>query len=63
MQVARGSRDVPSTPRAAAGAVDFAAALQEWADGGCRPLSGEHAAALAAEAERLLRDKVRGSGG
>eukprot|EP00887_Chlorella_sp_A99_P000841 scaffold5.g841.t1 len=61
-EVARGSRDVPSTPRASGGgaASDFAGMLQEWADGGCRPLSGEHAAALAAEADRLLRDKSAG---
>lgn len=51
-----------ATPRAAAGAGapgrDVGLALQEWADGGCRPLSGDAASGALAEAERLLRDKL-----
>jgi nuclear pore complex protein Nup93 len=51
----------PATPRAAAAAAaprDLPRLLQEWADGGGRPLRGEAGAAAAAEAERLLRDKA-----
>ena len=44
-----------ATPRA--GASDLSSQLAQWAEGGCRPLPGETAAHLAAECDRLLRDK------
>jgi nuclear pore complex protein Nup93 len=44
-----------STPRAADAA--FANYLKSWIEGGQKPLTGEAAAALAAECERLLRDR------
>lgn len=44
-----------TTPRA--GATDLPQQLQQWAEGGCRPLGGDAAAHLAAECDRLLRDK------
>ncbi|GAB4816873.1 hypothetical protein N2152v2_003919 [Parachlorella kessleri] len=53
--VARGSKEV-ATPRA--GATDFGRMLQEWAEGGGRPLSGRAAADLTQECERLLRDRA-----
>ncbi len=45
------------TPRAGASS-DLAAQLAAWAEGGCRPLGGEAGAHLAAECDRLLRDKA-----
>ncbi len=44
-----------SAPRS--GALDFAHALAEWSGGGSVPLSGEAGAAVAAETERLVRDR------
>ncbi|KAL4437959.1 hypothetical protein ABPG77_004180 [Micractinium sp. CCAP 211/92] len=55
-QVAKGVREV-TTPRAGASS-DLAAQLAAWAEGGCRPLGGEAGAHLAAECDRLLRDKA-----
>jgi hypothetical protein len=55
--VARGLREV-ATPRAGAAASDLSQQLQAWAEGGCRPLTGEPAAQAAAECERLLRDRA-----
>ena len=54
--VARAAHEGPATPRIAAPR-DLSAMLQEWVDGGCRPLSGESAATALAEGERLSRDK------
>lgn len=56
LQVAKGVREV-TTPRAGASS-DLAAQLAAWAEGGCRPLGGEAGAHLAAECDRLLRDKA-----
>ena len=52
-----------STPRAFSSAAaspsrDLPGMLQEWIDGGCRPLSGDSGAAALAECERLVRDKT-----
>lgn len=55
--VARAAHEGPATPRVAAPR-DLSAMLQEWMDGGCRPLSGESGAAALAECERLSRDKT-----
>ena len=52
--MARAAREV-ATPRA--GASDLSSQLGQWAEGGCRPLAGEAGAHLAAECDRLLRDK------
>jgi nuclear pore complex protein Nup93 len=50
-----GSSGGGGTPRAADAA--FANYLKSWIEGGQKPLTGEAAAALAAECERLLRDR------
>lgn len=55
LQVAKSTREV-TTPRA--GGSDLAAQLAAWAEGGGRPLGGEAGAHLAAECDRLLRDKA-----
>ena len=57
--VAKASHSGPATPRASAGGSprEFPAMVQEWIDGGCKPLSGPSGAVALAECERLVRDK------
>lgn len=56
--VAKGAHDGPATPRASSSPRELPAMVQEWIDGGCRPLSGPSGAAALAECERLVRDKT-----